>query len=81
MPPWPPHAPRYSPATAAKPSGLPKSVALPESVKEVAIIAIQNRRLITPAGESWDSWFDGPTVTDDFMADREQPTGQKRETL
>ena len=60
---------------------LPKAVSLPDSVKEVDIIAIGNKRLITPAGESWDSWFDGPVVTDDFMAERDQPTDQQRETF
>lgn len=60
---------------------LPKDVALPDSVKEVEIIAIGNKRLITPAGGSWDSWFDGPRVTDDFMTERAQPMDQKRESL
>ncbi len=30
-----------------------------EDVKKVEIIAIGRTRIITPAGESWDSWFDG----------------------
>jgi len=60
---------------------LPKAVSFPESVKEVVIIAIGNKRIIIPAGESWDSWFDGPTVSEDFIADREQPNEQKRESL
>jgi len=53
---------------------LPKSVALPDSVKKVDIIPLGKARLITPAGEAWESWFDGPGVTDDFMSEREQPT-------
>jgi antitoxin VapB len=60
---------------------LPKPVALPDSIKNVQIIAIGNTRLITPAGESWDSRFDGPGVSDDFMVDREQPADQHREML
>ena len=60
---------------------LPKPVALPDSVKKVEIIAIGNTRLITPAGESWDSWFNSPGVSDDFMVERDQPVDQKRETL
>lgn len=60
---------------------LPKAVALPPSVREVDIIAIGNRRLITPAGETWDSWFDGARVTDDFMSEREQPDDQHRDQL
>jgi len=57
---------------------LPKAVALPESVKKVDIVAIGNTRLITPAGENWDSWFDGPGVSDDFMIEREQPPDEDR---
>lgn len=58
---------------------LPKSVALPADVKRVDIIVIGKARLITPAGESWDSWFSGEGVTDDFMSEREQPADQERE--
>jgi antitoxin VapB len=60
---------------------LPKAVALPENVKRVEIIAVGHTRIITPAGESWDSWFDGPGVTADFMAEREQPAEQEREAF
>ncbi|MDE0154717.1 MAG: type II toxin-antitoxin system VapB family antitoxin [Gammaproteobacteria bacterium] len=58
---------------------LPKPVALPDSVKKVDIVKIGSSRLITPAGESWDAWFDGPGVSDDFMTEREQPETQARE--
>lgn len=58
---------------------LPKAVALPEDVKRVDIVAVGRARIITPAGESWDSWFDGPGVTADFMSEREQPSEQQRE--
>ena len=60
---------------------LPKAVALPENVHRVDVIAIGNTRLITPAGESWDSWFDAQGVGDDFMPSREQPDDQQREPL
>jgi len=60
---------------------LPKAVALPEDVKRVEIIAIGRTRIITPAGESWDSWFDGPAVSADFMAERDQPAEQEREAF
>jgi len=60
---------------------LPKPVALPESVKKVDIVVLGNARLISPAGESWDSWFDGPGVSDDFMRERGQPEDQEREPL
>lgn len=50
---------------------LPKPVALPDSVKKVDIVAIGNTRIITPAGESWDQWFNGHGVSDDFMPGRD----------
>lgn len=60
---------------------LPKPVALPESVKRVDIIPLGRARLIVPAGEGWDSWFDGEGVTDDFMNLRDQPKDQERESF
>jgi antitoxin VapB len=32
-----------------------------------------------PSGESWDTWFDGESVTTDYLVDREQPGDQTRE--
>ncbi len=58
---------------------LPKAVALPDNVKRVDVVAVGRTRIISPAGESWDSWFDGEDVSHDFMADREQPAEQERE--
>ena len=60
---------------------LPKAVALPEDVKKVEIIAIGRTRIITPAGESWASWFDGENVSADFMDIRDQPAMQERESF
>jgi len=60
---------------------LPVQVALPDSVKRVDVIALGNARLLVPAGQSWDSWFDGEGVSDDFMAERDQPAPQEREAL
>lgn len=60
---------------------LPKEVAFPESVKNVEIIAIGNKRMIIPANESWDEWFNGPGVSKDFMTEREQPEDQHREAF
>ncbi|SPW34544.1 Antitoxin VapB [Edwardsiella tarda] len=58
---------------------LPKAVALPGDVKRVDVVAVGRTRIITPAGESWDNWFEGEGVSADFMASREQPLGQERE--
>jgi len=60
---------------------LPKAVALPASVKQVDIVALGSSRLIVPAGESWDSWFDSLQVSDDFLNDRDQGSEQKRSGL
>jgi len=54
---------------------------MPGDVKRVEVIAIGRTRVITPAGESWDSWFDGENVSADFMAEREQPDDQERESF
>lgn len=60
---------------------IPKVLALPASVKQVDIVKLGRSRLISPAGESWDSWFEGEGVSDDFMCSREQPLDQERESL
>ncbi len=58
---------------------LPKDVAFPESVKTVQITALGNKRIIEPADQSWDDWFDAPGVSEDFMEERQQPEDQFRE--
>ena len=60
---------------------LPKKVAFPESVEDVEITAIGNKRIISPANQSWDEWFNGPGVSTDFMTERMQAEDQRRETL
>lgn len=60
---------------------LPKSVAFPEDVKRVDVVAIGKTRIITPEGTSWEEWFAGETVSDDFMVERDQPSEQLREGL
>ena len=60
---------------------LPKIVAFEDSITEVEIVAVGSARIISPVGSSWDEWFDGPGVSDDFMSQREQPEDQEREDL
>ncbi len=60
---------------------LPKAVAFPADVQEVDVTVLGSARLIAPKGRRWDSWFDGPAVSDDFMAEREQPADQTRDDL
>lgn len=60
---------------------LPMEVAYPESVKDVEITAIGNKRMILPVGQSWEEWFAAPGVSSDFMTERKQPEDQHRESL
>jgi antitoxin VapB len=58
---------------------LPKSAALSDDDKRIDIVVVGRTRILTAAGESWDSWFDGEGVSPDFMTAREQPGDQERE--
>ena len=60
---------------------LPKRVALPEGVRQVEIVKVGRSRLISPAGQSWDEFFDGPGASNDFMRERAQPEAPEREAL
>ena len=60
---------------------LPKPVALPAAVRQVEITKVGRSRIISPADQSWDLFFDGPRVSDDFMAERRQPIVEERERL
>jgi antitoxin VapB len=60
---------------------IPKEVALPGHVKRVEVIKQGAARLIVPAGESWDVFFDGPKLDDDFLEPRIQPVPQRRDEL
>jgi antitoxin VapB len=58
---------------------LPKPVALPPSVRLVEVTKLGRSRLISPADQSWDAFFDGPGASNDFMTERRQPPARKRE--
>ena len=60
---------------------LSKDIAFPESVKDVEITKIGSKRVIVPANQSWDDWFEGPGVSSDFMNERHQPEDHVREIL
>lgn len=61
---------------------LPKAVAFPEDVHHVDILKIGRSRVIVPQGKRWDDLFQsGPRVSDDFMAEREQPAAEERDPL
>lgn len=57
---------------------LPKDVAFPEGVKEVAVLKEGKRRIIVPAESIWDDFFDAPGID---LPEREQPPVQAREKL
>ena len=57
---------------------LPKDVAFPESVREVAILKDGVRRVIVPANVVWDDFFDSPGID---LGEREQLPFPKRESL
>jgi antitoxin VapB len=54
---------------------------MPESIKDVEITKIGNKRIITPAGKSWDDWFESEEVSADFMSEHRQPKDQTREPM
>ena len=61
---------------------LPKSVAFPDDVHQVDIIKVGHSRIIVPKGKRWDDLFvQGARASEDFMAEREQPTQDEREPL
>jgi antitoxin VapB len=60
---------------------LPKPVALPPGVRHVEITKVGRSRLITPADQSWDAFFEGPEVSDDFMTERRAAPVRKRAQL
>lgn len=61
---------------------LPLDVRLPEGVHKVEVRARGHERIITPLGQSWDSFFlGGPAVSDDFMAERASQHQPEREPL
>ena len=54
---------------------LPKDVAFPPGVRDVAIIRDGMRRVIVPAAAIWDDFFAGDSVD---LGDRCQPAPQAR---
>jgi antitoxin VapB len=61
---------------------LPKAVAFPDDVGEVEIIAIGSSRVISPIGHRWDTFFNrNSKISEDFLAEREQPANEERDEL
>lgn len=60
----------------------PAEVRFDSSVKRVNIRKRGNERILTPVGQTWDSFFTGSeTTSDDFMAHSQQPPLEAREQL
>ena len=57
---------------------LPKDVAFPAGVREVAIVREGARRIIAPADRTWDDFFASAGVD---LGEREQPAAQERSAL
>jgi antitoxin VapB len=61
---------------------LPSELRLPNEVKRVDVRARGNERIISPLGQSWDSFFlNGLLVSDDFMEYRASQHQPEREAL
>ena len=57
---------------------LPKDVAFPPHVREVAILRDGTRRVIVPADSVWSDFFDAPGID---LGEREQLPAQPREAF
>lgn len=57
---------------------LPKDVAFPEGVREVAVLRDGARRVIVPAEAVWDDFFAAPGLD---LPDRAQPEPQARDAF
>lgn len=61
---------------------LPADTRFPDHVKKVDVRVVGQERIIAPVEAAWDSFFlGGPTVTDDFMAERAGQIQPEREDL
>jgi antitoxin VapB len=61
---------------------LPLDVRFPEGVHKVDIRVKGQERIITPVGQTWDSFFlAGPRVSDDFLPERASQQQPERDAL
>lgn len=60
---------------------LPKEMNFPEGVSEVVLTRHGDTLIMKPVPQTWDEFFDNPDyqVSEDFMADYEQPPEQERD--
>ena len=61
---------------------LPSGERFPDDVKKVTVRSIGKDRIISPAENTWDSFFlSGEAVTDDFMTERASQDQAERESF
>jgi antitoxin VapB len=61
---------------------LPLDVRLPEGVHKVDVRVRGRERIISPVGQTWDSFFlDAPPVSEDFLTERASQQSSERESL
>jgi antitoxin VapB len=61
---------------------LPVETRFPEGVKKVVVRVVGLERIISPASNTWDSFFlSKESVSDDFMAERSSQNQSEREPL
>ncbi len=61
---------------------LPAETRFPPGVKQVTVRVVGQERVLAPADAAWDSFFlSGPTVSDDFLAERASQRQAERDTL
>ena len=61
---------------------LPAELRLPDTVKRVDVRARGAERIISPLGQTWDSFFlDSPQVADDFLETRASQDQPERDAL
>lgn len=61
---------------------IPVDLRLPEGVHKVVVRAKGSERIISPVGQTWDSFFnEGPSVSDDFLQERASQQQSEREAF
>ncbi|MFH6973596.1 type II toxin-antitoxin system VapB family antitoxin [Neisseria sp. 23W00296] len=58
---------------------LPEQAQFGSHVKTVSVRVVGNERIISPAAQTWDSFFNAAGVSEDFMAERETAVQPERE--
>ena len=59
---------------------LPSDACLPKRVHQVEVRVKGHERILSPLGQTWDSFFfNGPRVSDDFLSERSDQRGAERQ--